>query len=86
MKSDKKTNYGTMTHVVRQGKITEVNWSQVIVGDIAYIQRDEMFPADLILISSSNEGTAFIETASLDGEKNLKPRNAFKELIPYDSE
>ena len=35
-----------------------------------------MFPADLILLSSSGEGgTAFIETASLDGEKNLKIRN-----------
>lgn len=45
-----------------------------------------MFPADLILLSSSNEGIAFIETASLDGEKNLKPRNAFKETIPYNSE
>jgi hypothetical protein len=32
----------------------------------------------LILLSSSLEGgVAFIETASLDGEKNLKPRNAF---------
>jgi magnesium-transporting ATPase (P-type) len=37
-----------------------------------------LFPADLILLSSSSEGgNAFIETASLDGEKNLKPRNAY---------
>lgn len=37
-----------------------------------------MFPADLILLSSSfPNGSAFIETASLDGEKNYKPRNAF---------
>ena len=67
MKSDKKTNYGTMTRVIRKGKITEVNWSQVVVGDIAFIEQDQMFPADLILISSSSEGAAFIETASLDG-------------------
>jgi phospholipid-transporting ATPase len=37
-----------------------------------------MFPADLILLSSANEGgVAYIETASLDGEKNLKPRMAY---------
>lgn len=42
------------------------------------VEGDELFPADLILLASSTEGgVAFIETASLDGEKNLKPRNAF---------
>ena len=39
-----------------------------------------MFPADLILLCSSSEGNvAFIETASLDGEKNLKPRSSYPE-------
>jgi magnesium-transporting ATPase (P-type) len=39
-----------------------------------------MFPADLILLSSTSEGgVAFIETASLDGEKNLKPRKSFQQ-------
>ena len=33
-----------------------------------------MFCADLILIESSNDGTCFIQTSSLDGEKNLKKR------------
>lgn len=71
---------------MRDGKLIEVNWSQVVTGDIVYTEADEMFPADLILISSSHEGGgAFIETASLDGEKNLKPRSAFKELMQYDS-
>jgi hypothetical protein len=40
-------------------------------------------------MSSTNEGgIAFIETASLDGEKNLKPRNAYEvtnKLINEDS-
>lgn len=33
-----------------------------------------MFPSDLILIESSNDGACFIQTSSLDGEKNLKKR------------
>jgi magnesium-transporting ATPase (P-type) len=45
-----------------------------------------LFPTDLILLASSAEGgVAFIETASLDGEKNLKPRNAFPATQKYNS-
>ena len=33
-----------------------------------------MFPADVILVESSNDGVCFIQTSSLDGEKNLKKR------------
>jgi hypothetical protein len=33
-----------------------------------------MFSADLVIFESSNEGTCFIQTSSLDGEKNLKKR------------
>ena len=46
---------------------------------------EDMFPADLILLTSSADGAAFIETASLDGEKNLKPRNALKQTIQYNT-
>lgn len=55
-----------------------VEWSQVQVGDVCFVETEEMFPADLILLASASEGSvAYIETASLDGEKNLKPRNAY---------
>lgn len=39
-----------------------------------------MFPADLVVLGSSFEnGVCYIETSSLDGEKNLKPKSAIKE-------
>lgn len=39
-----------------------------MIGDIVKSEQEELFPVDLILLSSSIEGgTAFIETASLDG-------------------
>ncbi len=51
------------------------------MGDILLINEGETFPADLILLSSGNEdGTAFIQTSSLDGEKNLKKRLVPKNL------
>ena len=79
MKTDKETNYETKAEVFRNGKFQELTWSQVVVGDIVKAYEGELFPADLILIASSlDNGAAFIETASLDGQKNLKPRSCFQ--------
>ena len=45
----------------------------VHVGDIVRVKRDEGFPCDLVLISTSNsEGKCYVTTANLDGETNLK--------------
>jgi phospholipid-transporting ATPase len=44
------------------------------------INCNEYFPADLILLQSSNSsGLAYIETKNLDGETNLKHKEAVKE-------
>ena len=45
---------------------------------------NERFPADLIVIASSKSaGTCYIETSSLDGEKNLKSKKIAKDLNKY---
>ena len=39
------------------------------------VECDEEFPADMVLLSSSDEeGSCYITTANLDGETNLKVR------------
>lgn len=50
-------------------------WSDLRVGDIVRINKNENLPADICIIFSSNEsGIAFVDTKSLDGETNLKEK------------
>jgi P-type E1-E2 ATPase len=52
------------------------------MGDIVKIVDNEILPADLIVINTCLEGgNCFIETSSLDGEKNLKPKGALNETL-----
>lgn len=53
--------------------LQQVQSQNIHVGDIVRVKRDESFPCDLVLISTSNnEGKCYITTANLDGETNLK--------------
>lgn len=55
-------------------------WLDVSVGDIVRVHSEEPFPADLVLLASSEpEGLCYIETANLDGETNLKIKQAVPE-------
>ena len=50
------------------------------MGNLLLIKEDEPFPADILLLSSSAENAmAFIQTSTLDGEKNLKPKSSLTE-------
>jgi phospholipid-translocating ATPase len=54
-----------------------VKWRDIQVGDIIKLKRDENVPADLVLLySDGTNGIAYIETMALDGETNLKSKQA----------
>jgi len=45
------------------------------VGDVVHLSCDEMIPADILLLRSSDDlGLCYIDTQNLDGEANLKQR------------
>lgn len=54
-----------------------LKWRDVKVGDIIKLNRDDPVPADMILLYSDGvNGVAYIETMALDGETNLKSKQA----------
>ncbi|XP_023288941.1 probable phospholipid-transporting ATPase IA isoform X3 [Orussus abietinus] len=68
--------------VLRDGRWQWIQWRNVAVGDIVKVHNNNFFPADLILLSSSEpQGMSFIETANLDGETNLKIRQAHSKTV-----
>ncbi|KAL6879133.1 hypothetical protein J3F83DRAFT_725193 [Trichoderma novae-zelandiae] len=54
-----------------------VQWQHVQVGDIVRLRRDEPVPADIVMLHATGpNGVAYIETMALDGETNLKAKQA----------
>nr|UJH94547.1 Dnf1 [Starmerella bombicola] len=52
-------------------------WKNVKVGDFVRVRSDQEIPADLVILSTSEEdGACYVETKNLDGETNLKIRQA----------
>ena len=60
---------------------------QIKVGDVVKVEKNDTFPCDLVLLSTSNgNGKCFVMTANLDGETNLKPLFASKETKDCDTQ
>jgi phospholipid-translocating ATPase len=56
-------------------------WEDTAVGDFVKVFDNESIPADLLICSTSeDENVAYVETKNLDGETNLKSRNAVPAL------
>ena len=67
--------------VYRDNKFIKANSSSIQLGELIIVLENKQIPSDMILIDSNlNDGMSFVETSSLDGEKNLKPKIANSNL------
>ncbi|XP_072958712.1 putative phospholipid-transporting ATPase 9 isoform X1 [Typha angustifolia] len=61
------------------GNFEYTKWKNLRVGDLVKVEKDDFFPADLILLSSSYEDAiCYVETMNLDGETNLKLKQSLE--------
>ncbi|KAM8765455.1 phospholipid-transporting ATPase VB isoform 2-T2 [Rhynchonycteris naso] len=79
-KSDKViNNTECLIYSRKEQSYVQKHWKDVRVGDFVQMRSNEIIPADILLLFSSDPGgICHLETANLDGETNLKQRRVVK--------
>ncbi|KAM6963059.1 phospholipid-transporting ATPase VA [Aplochiton taeniatus] len=87
-RSDKEINHiDCLVYSRLERRYVEKFWKEVRVGDFIRLRCNEILPADVLLLSSSDpDRLAHIETATLDGETNLKQRQVVRSFIDLDGD
>ncbi|KAL5698697.1 P-type phospholipid transporter [Ranunculus cassubicifolius] len=84
---DMKVNSRKINIHAGEGVFSYTAWQKLRVGDVVKVEKDQFFPADLLLLSSSYEdGICYVETMNLDGETNLKVKRSLEVTLPLDDD
>lgn len=75
------------TDVFGAGQWIEKKWKELKAGQMVRIKKDTECPSDILLLYSSDEkGVVYVDTMNLDGETNLKEKNAPKDTLDIKEE
>jgi len=78
-KADKQANE-RLYWVLRDQTRHRLQSQDIMVGDIIYLEDNDEAPCDMVILKTSDEtGTCYVQTANLDGETDLKLRQALPE-------
>uniref|UniRef100_A0AAZ3R3F4 Phospholipid-transporting ATPase n=1 Tax=Oncorhynchus tshawytscha TaxID=74940 RepID=A0AAZ3R3F4_ONCTS len=85
-RSDKEINHmDCLVYSRPEHQYMERFWKEARVGDFIRLRCNEILPADVLLLSSSDpDRLVHIETATLDGETNLKQRRVVCSFLDLD--
>jgi phospholipid-translocating ATPase len=62
-----------------QERYVRTLWKDLRAGDLVHLSNNELIPADVLLLRSSDEHSlCYIDTCNLDGETNLKQRHVVR--------
>ena len=79
---DKENTKNTLIYSFKKKNFVKKKWKDVLIGDIIKVKEDEYFPADVIVLTTSEESNCcYIETKSIDGETNLKFKKTNKKIL-----
>ena len=79
---DKENSKNTLIYNAKKKNFVKKQWRDVLIGDIIKVKEDEYFPADCVVLYTSEESNCcYIETKSIDGETNLKFKKSNKNII-----
>ncbi len=82
-KSDNEINNRETLIINPDGSLHQTKWSDIKVGQIIKVVKDEQIPADILCINAPKKckNIVYISTMNLDGETNLKEK-----VISFDIE
>ena len=80
---DEENNRKVEVYDLDKEKFILKKWKDIFVGNILKVKKGEYFPADCVLISSTDRKThgCYIETKNLDGETNLKLKKSVTKFV-----